>query len=139
MTDETAEFTDRKCKGIGHVRVTINGAGGRDVFLVGAVYVDQLACKNDPAYAGWGVRLTVWPNNHSPKPGMQLLPELAELLPQWLRRAARKLTVVTDRAVIEHTVDGVFVGYVRLDANQCRSTAAAVDDAVSKAPAGTFG
>jgi hypothetical protein len=131
---------DRKCKDVGHVRVVVSTRpGGLEPAAIGARYVGNVSCRNDPAYTGWAVVLIMNQDTRSPHDGLQMLPALAETLPAMLTRAAVKATTVAGSVRIEHTVNGAWEVYRPLTPACATYLATAILTALGFAPAGELG
>lgn len=133
MTDSATEVGH--CKDVNHVRVlpiTEPMPGPKEVF--GAVFVPTTTCVNVPGYDGWVVQLTMQTLPHPVRPGLRLLPGLAEVMPTWLRRAARSAAGMGMWVVIEHTDDKLWKPYAYMSPADARALAVQVLDAVAEAP-----
>jgi len=130
---------DGHCKDAAHVRVLATASPENDSMVFGAVYVPQTTCVNVPGYSGWVVQLTAQLPPHPVRPGLRLLPELAEVFPAWLRRARRQAIESGVNVVIEHTFDKVWVTWDVLSPDQARRLARSVLRAVEQAPPGVNG
>lgn len=133
-----ADVTDGgHCKDTRHVRVTpsAGGVGVEKGFTV-AQYLPMVDCVNAPDYHGWAVQLFAAANTQHPRPGLRCLPGLAEVLPSWLRRAARAADVDGRNVAIEHTNGGTWILYVLLTPAAARGLAKSVLRAVEMSPPG---
>lgn len=135
-----ADIETGHCKDIGHVRVTTvrdPSPGGKR--YASATFLASTSCVNVPGYDGWAVQLVLAADGPRPRPGLRLLPALAEVFPSWLRRAARTALAGGVDVQIEHTVGGDWAAYTVLTPEGAKSLARSVSRAVAQAPAGEFG
>lgn len=109
----------RKCKSSSHVDAVGSTRPDGDPPGIWTVsYLDHGACRNDAGYSGPLYVLT-----RDGKPGMQMYPELARVLPGQLRAAA-----VTSAAVaIRHKVLTVRTTYAVLTAAAARELATDIE------------
>lgn len=109
-----------KCKSASHVRALPSASSNGDRAGVWTcTYVEHGACKNVP---GYGAELYVL--THNGKLGLQMLPDLARVLPGQLREAARMAPAVR----IEHKKFGVW--NPRAYATLSRAAAVELADAI---------
>lgn len=128
------------CKDVKHVRVeNVMGGAGFGKGWANATYIAHTSCVNVLDYAGWVVQLFTDAQSTKPRAGLRLLPELAEVMPTWLRRAARAGDASGQMVRIEHTFNAEWVTYTTLSPAGARWLAKAVMRAVEQAPAGVHG
>lgn len=127
------------CKDAAHVRVLALQGAPASVGEFGAVYVAQTTCVNVPGYDGWVVQLTHALPPHPERPGLRLLPPLAEVFPAWLQRAAHRAAQVGGTVNIEHTDDKNWTTYAALAPVDARALALDVLFALEQSPPGRNG
>lgn len=128
------------CKDVRHVRVALRVPGvGFGKGYTTAEFQPTAVCVNLPSYTGWVVQCFTNAQTVHPRPGLRLLPELAEVFPAWLRRAARTADTDLANVVVQHTDDKTWTDYVVLTPAGARWLAKAVLRAVEQAPPGMNG
>lgn len=128
------------CKDVAHVRVELVPAGGgAGKGFADGVFVPSTSCVNVPGYSGWVVQLFTAADTPHPRPGLRLLPELAEVFPVWLRRAARAADADGSAVSVQHTNEKAWLDYVTLTPAGARWLAKSVLRAVELAPPGAHG
>jgi len=131
---------DGHCKDTGHVRVlATNPILKPDPGVFSAVYVPTTTCVNVPSYDGWVVQLQHQVDPHPVQPGLRMLPELAEVFPTWLRRAAHRATDTSVNVEIQHTFDKVWRTYAVVSPIAARALAMSVLSALEQSPPGVNG
>lgn len=95
----------QKCKHPDHVDVETTAVPGDPVGVWDAAKVYNAGCRNERGYIGDVVVLI-----HNGKPGMQMFPDLAAVMPDWLRAAAKG----GQSAVIKHRVLRIPTAYAIL-------------------------
>lgn len=123
------------CKDREHVRVRVAWSDGAvDETVWRAVFVAETSCVNVPGYDGWVVQLL----RHDPRAGwvdsLRLLPELADVLPAWLRRARRQAVVDDDAVSVEHTFDKQWKVLMVLTPAAAKALARSVQRAAAQGP-----
>lgn len=112
-----------KCKSATHVRAVASATvGGDPTGVWGCIRVERGSCANHPNYVGPVFVLTKQGRDGFTKLGMQMLPDLAELLPGQLRIAAQSARSVP----IQHKRFGlwdVLFPYARLEPDAARELA----------------
>lgn len=125
------------CKDRAHVRVNVIApAMGVPVGGWRCVFVAHTSCVNVPGYDGWVVQLQ-WFNAHRGwVDSLRLLPELADVLPAWLRRARRIAITEAGAVSVEHTFGGEFRQLALLSPDAARELARSVARAAAQGPMG---
>lgn len=110
-----------KCKSPSHVDVVASASAGDRPGIWSVLYVEHGACRN---VSGYSDELYVLTRNG--KPGMQMLPDLAAVMPARLRDAAR----VGPSARIRHRVAKIPWPYATLTTSAALELATQIEAAL---------